>query len=112
MKHTTLNSFVKITDKDITTIKLIETSVKDSRSFTVEIKQGLFITELQYNFDKTRALVLYGALIDSKLDIYIDKFSSKIRACSACNTKSTMLYEFDNNMFLCEDCAAQFGIDI
>ncbi len=113
MKHFTLNSFVKITDKDITTVKLIEThSDKGKRSFTVEIKQGLFITELQYNFDKTRALVLYGALIDNKLDIYLDKFSVKQCVCDLCSKKDSMLYDFDNNMKLCEDCAAQYGIDI
>ncbi len=111
MQNITLNSFVKTVDNDITTVKLIETQVKESSSYTVEIKQGLFITELQYGFDKVRALVLYGILIDSKLDIFVDKFSSVDRACSLCEVKSTMLIQFDNGTHLCENCAAQYGLD-
>ncbi len=111
MKNKTLNSFIKTVDNDVTTVKLIETTVNHSRSFTIEIKQGLFITELQYGFDKVRALILYGALIDCKLDIYIDKNSVKQIECDNCAAKNTMLISFDNEMQLCENCAAQYGLE-
>ncbi len=112
MQNITLRSFVKTVDNDITTVKLIESFTdRGDRSYTVEFKQGLFITELQYGFDKVRALVLYGILIDNKLDIYIDKFSRIEQACSLCGAKKTMLIQFDNGTYLCENCAAQNGLD-
>lgn len=112
MQHKTINSFIKKLDDDISTVKLIESTYKDKNSYTVEIKQGLFITELQYGNDKLKALLLYGALIDSKLDLYLDKFSVKQCVCDLCNIKDSMLYDFDDNMKLCENCASQNGIDV
>ncbi len=112
MQHKTLNSFIKRLDDNISTIKLIETNNNDKLSYTVEIKQGLFITELQYGNEKMRALLLYGALIDSKLDLYLDKFSDKKRACDICGGESVILYSFDDNTILCENCASQHGIEI
>ncbi len=107
MESKVLNSYVKSIDNDITTIKLIELK----KSYTIEIKQGQFITEMQYGFDKVKALVLYGVLIGSELDIYIDKFSDVQRVCSLCDTKDTSLIQFDNGSFLCENCASEFGLE-
>ena len=124
MESNVIKTSVKTVDNDITTIKLIETKVFErlkyesrgltpiEKSYTIEIKQGLFITEFQYGYSKQKASQMFEMLIVSELDIYVDKFSSVVRACSLCDTKDTMLTQFDNGSFLCENCAAENGIDI
>ncbi len=123
MESNTIKTSVKTVDNDITIVKLIETKVFErlkyesrgltpiKKSYTIEIKQGLFITEFQYGYNKQKACKMFEVLIESDLDIYVDKFSNVQRVCSLCDTKDTMLIQFDNGSFLCENCASDNGLE-
>lgn len=109
MLHKTLKQDIKNVDSEISIVKLIESNYKDKLTYTIEIKQGKFVTELQFNQDVNKAFSVYYNLknVDVYLDKFTDRISSKKRACCACGALDTMLYSFDDNSLLCENCASE-----
>lgn len=114
MESKAIKTSVKDIDgESLTFIKLIETkTVLRENSYTIELKQGVFITELQVGFNRKKALNIYSVIIDRDIDIYIDRLSSvKENICGNCGTKNVVLIAFDNNMQLCENCASVYGLE-
>ena len=108
LQHTTLKTNIKNVDSELSIIKLIRTEYKRKLSYTVELTQGNFLTELQFNQDVNKAFSVFYSL--KNVDIYLDKFSDKKntkRICCCCGALDTMFYSFDDNTLLCENCASQ-----
>ena len=109
MLHKTLKQDIKNVDSEITIVKLIESNYKERLTYTIEFKQGNFVSELQFNQDVNKCFSVFYSLknVDVYLDKFTDRISSKKRTCNACGALDTMLYSFDDNVLLCENCASQ-----
>ncbi len=114
MENKAIKTNVKSIDgESLTFIKLFERqALAGNNSYTIELKQGIFITEIQAGFSKEKALNVFNVIIDKDIDIYIDRLSSvKDNTCGNCNAKNVILISFDNNMTLCENCASEYGLE-